>query len=144
MANEDTTLQHLEAQIAWYDRGSSYNQRMFKWLKAVEIVAAAVIAFSAGLRLQPVLTAGLGAFIVILEGLQQLNQYQHNWISYRSTCETLKHEKYLHLAKAGPYANSRDPHALLAERIEGLISQEHAKWISGREEAMGQKEPCNR
>jgi uncharacterized protein DUF4231 len=143
MANEDTTLQHLEAQIAWYDRASSYNQRMLKWLKAAEIVAAAVIAFSAGLRLHAVFTAGLGALIVILEGLQQLNQYQHNWMSYRSACETLKHEKYLYLAKAGPYSSSRDPHALLAERIEGLISQEHTKWISGREEAMRQKEGCN-
>ena len=26
-----------------------------------------------------------------------------------------------------------DPHALLAERIESLVSQEHAKWASGQE-----------
>jgi hypothetical protein len=26
------------------------------------------------------------------------------------------------------------PHVLLAERVEGLVSQEHAKWVSAREE----------
>lgn len=36
----------------------------------------------------------------------------------------------MYLGKAGPYANVVDPHALLAERIESLVSQEHAKWAS--------------
>jgi len=38
---------------------------IFHWLKIIEIVVAAFISF------------------------------QRNWISYRSTCENLKHEKYL-------------------------------------------------
>jgi len=135
MTSQDLTVERLEDQINWYDRRSSYNQRMFKWLKGIEIVAAAVIASSAGLQMPAKLTAGLGFLIVILEGLQHLNQYHHNWITYRSTCEALKHEKYLNLANAGPYAMAVDPHILLAERIEGLISQEHAKWVSAREEA---------
>jgi uncharacterized protein YdeI (BOF family) len=45
-------------------------------------------------------------------------QYHPNWITYRSTCEALKHEKYLYLAKAGPYAAVIDAHVFLAERIE--------------------------
>jgi hypothetical protein len=59
-----------------------------------------------------------------------LNQYQQNWVAYRSTCESLKHEKYVYLGKASPYAIAGDAHALLAERIESLVSQEHAKWAS--------------
>src|SRR5262249_5612342 len=80
----------------------------------------------------PTVTAGLGVFIVVLEGMQQLNQYHANWISYRSTCEALKHEKYLYLAQAGPYAGAANPRAMLAERIESLVSQEHAKWSSAQ------------
>jgi hypothetical protein len=75
-------------------------------------------------------SAGLGVMITLLEGLLQLNQYQQNWTAYRSTCEALKHEKYTYLSKAAPYAKLEDPHALLAERIESLVSQEHAKWAS--------------
>jgi hypothetical protein len=76
----------------------------------------------------------LGATVVILEGFQQLFQYQQNWITYRSTCEALKHEKFLYLADAGPYAHSKRKNALLAERVEGLVSQEHARWTSAQEE----------
>jgi hypothetical protein len=63
----------------------------------------------------------LGALIAIVKGVQQLNQYHADWISYRSTCEALKHEKFLYLAKAGPYAVATDPRVLLAERIEALL-----------------------
>jgi hypothetical protein len=79
-------------------------------------------------------TGGLGAAITILEGMLQLNQYQQNWIAYRSTCESLRHEKYAYLGKASPYTNVADPRALLAERIESLVSQEHAKWASAQQQ----------
>ena len=76
-------------------------------------------------------TATLGLAVLVIEAIQQLNQDQQNWIAYRSTCEALKHEKYLYLAGAGPYADTGNENriVLLADRIEGLISQEHAKWI---------------
>jgi hypothetical protein len=134
---QDVTLDRLQDQIEWYDRKSGTNQRAFKYLKVMTISAAAIIPFLAkGTSLTSV-TAGLGVLIAILEGLQQLYQYQSNWISYRSTSEALKHEKFLYLGKAGIYAAAKDPHALLAERIESLVSQEHAKWASSQEQ--GQK-----
>jgi hypothetical protein len=131
----DPTFERLEDQIAWYDRRSGTNQRLFKLVKGIQLVAAAVIPVVATLDAHPAIPAALGALIVVLEGFQQLNQYQQNWSAYRSTCEALKHEKYLFLAHAGPYAGSDDGRALLADRIEGLISQEHAKWVSAREES---------
>jgi hypothetical protein len=131
MASSDPTTERLEQQIEWYDRRSIRNQRSFKFLQFAEIAAGALVPLAAGLALRPLLTGGLGVLIVILEGVQQVNQHHHNWITYRSTCESLKHEKYFYLAKAGPCAEVADAHALLAERIESLISQEHAKWIAG-------------
>ena len=77
----------------------------------------------------------MGCAVVFLEGLQQLNQWQHNWITFRSTCEALRHEKYSFLAGAGAYdgLDAETSKKLLAERVEGLISTEHAKWISRQE-----------
>ena len=77
--------------------------------------------------------------ITVLEGMLHLNQYQQNWINYRSTCEELKHEKYVYLGHAGPYANANDPHALLAERVESLVSQEHAQWASVQQQSTKEK-----
>lgn len=138
MTAGNLTLGRLEDQIGWYDEKSTENQQWFKRLKIAGIIVAAVIPFAAGVAAPAVLTGTLGVFIVVIEGLQSLNQYQQNWIIYRSTCEELKHEKYLWLAKAGPYVNVENADTLLAERVESLISREHAKWVSTREQAKKQ------
>lgn len=110
------------------------NQKLYKWLKIVEIIAAALIPFFAGLSISSTVTGGLGVIIVVLESLQSLYQFQSNWISYRSTAEALKHEKYLWLGRAGPYLKSENHNALFAERIESLLSTENSKWISTLED----------
>jgi hypothetical protein len=136
--DRDPTLERLEDQINWYDQKSVSNQRLFKITKAAQIIAAAAIPVIVLLKYDwP--PAALGALVVVLEGFQQLNQYQQNWTAYRSTCEALRHEKFLFLAKAGPYAAASEPRAMLAERIEGLVSHEHAKWVSAREEPSAQE-----
>jgi hypothetical protein len=147
--NQDNpTLKRLEEQIDWYDKKSAFNQRCFKRFKIIELIAAALIPLLAGFStLIPypaiiiIITGIFGALIVVLESLQGLYQFQSNWISYRSTCEGLRHEKYLWLAKAGPYADAKDPDRLLAERIESLVSSEHAKWVSAQEKAGKKEEP---
>jgi hypothetical protein len=128
------TWDRLEDQVDWYDRRSASNQRLFKRLKVLQLVAAAMVPVAAGVDAAVWITGGLGALVVVVEGIQQLGQYQQNWTNYRSTCEALKHEKYLYLANAGHYHSSEDPERMLAERIEGLVSQEHAKWTAAREE----------
>jgi hypothetical protein len=128
----------VQDQIAWYDEKSKLNQRWFKRLKICQIVTAAAIPVAAGTSLPVWLVGGGGALIVVLEGLQQLQQYQQNWTTYRATCEQLKHEQFLFMAQAGPYAVVSDSEALLAERVESLVSQEHAAWVSHRKEASKQ------
>jgi hypothetical protein len=128
----------LEDQIAWYDSKSQHNQRWFKAVKICQIVVAAAIPVAAAASAPLWLMGGGGALIVVLEGLQQLQQYQQNWTTYRSTCERLKHEKFLFLERAGLYREALQPESLLAERVEGLVSQEHAAWVSHREEATKQ------
>jgi Protein of unknown function (DUF4231) len=129
------TWDRLEDQLGWYDRKSIAAQRMYKRLKLVQLAVTAAVPVAAASDAKAWVTAALGAIVLVLEGLQQLGQYQQNWIAYRSTCESLKHEKYLYLAHAGPYADAASATRTLAERLEGLVSQEHAKWISAREEA---------
>ena len=127
--------QRLDEQIAWYDRKSGHNQRWFKRLKVGQIVLAAAIPAAAAAHAKPAVLGVAGALIVVIEGLQQLQQYQQNWTAYRATCERLKHERYLYAAAAGPYGGAARPAALLAERVEGLVSQEHAAWVSQQREA---------
>jgi hypothetical protein len=129
---DDPVWERLEDQIAWYGRGSARSHRMFKGLKFTTLAAGAVIPFAAGM-FPTWIAGGLGVVVVLVEAVLSMNEYHAHWIAYRSTCEGLKHEKFLYLGKAGPYATD-DPHALLAERVESLVSQEHAKWVSAQEQ----------
>jgi hypothetical protein len=138
-AAEDPTWERLEDQISWYDRKSKESQRWYKWLKLLELAVAAVLPVVAALRSPVWVTGGLAAVIVVLEGAQHLYQLQEHWITYRSTAEALKHERYLYLANAGPYVGE-DRHGQLAERIEGLVSQEHAKWAASHRDGGARSE----
>lgn len=130
----DPTWERLEEQIGWYSRKSRDNQRVYKQLKLLELTIAAALPVVASLHSPVWVTGGLAAVIVVLEGAQHLYQLQEHWITYRSTAEALKHERYLYLAEAGPYAGD-NRHTQLAERLEGLISQEHARWTSSHQES---------
>ena len=141
----DPTLERLEDQISWYDRKSLSAQRRYKYLKILQVLITALIPLVSVFNIQPPhsqwITAVLGLVVLVIESVQQLNQYQQNWISYRTTCESLKHEKYLFLAQAGPYENAKRPIAMLASRAEALISQENAKWVSNQEQEGTRKAP---
>src|SRR3954471_16244123 len=130
----DPTWERLEDQLAWYDRKSIATQRTYKRLKVLQLVVAAAVPVAAAAGAPGWVTATLGGIVLVLEGLQQVGQYQTDWVAYRSTCEALKHEKYLYLANAGPYLDPASAQRTLDARVEGLVSQEHAKWVSAREE----------
>ncbi len=134
----------LNDQLDWYDRKSSENQRRYKQIKVAQLVLAGSIPVFAlvGDTWGRWVTAILGASVAILEGLQQLGQYNNLWASYRATAEQLKHEKYLFLAHAGPYKGLKEEDALslLAERVEEQVSTEHAKWVSERSQQADKQE----
>ncbi len=132
--------ERLEDQIAWYERKSSKSRRAFSALKLWTIVSSTAVPLltTFGVSDGRVL-ASITASVALAEAMQHMNQYQMNWLLYRSTCEALKHEKFLCLSSAGPYATANNREALLAERVEELVSQEQARWISDREERQTRK-----
>jgi Protein of unknown function (DUF4231) len=139
----------LEDQIAYHNKKSAKYQKYYKRIKVTEIVAAALIPFLSALHVAEnhqyvryalaIGTALLGVLITILEGILQLYQFQQIWITSRATCESMNHEKFMYLAKAGAYATAPDALALLAERIETIGSQENAKWTS-----LAQQQPASK
>jgi hypothetical protein len=128
------TIERLNTQIDWYDKRSGSNKNWYKSFKTLTLVAATTIPVltTSAMPHANQLAASLGVLITLLEAVQQLNQYQANWIAYRATAESLKHEKYLFLGAAGIYAKSAKPPTLLAERVELLVSEENAKWLTSQ------------
>ena len=132
LSSDTSGYPRLEDQIGWYDRRSIKAQKQYRMLKAAQIVVAALIPVASLVRPTDAVVPGiLGAVILILEGFQEMGMYRQNWQKYRSSCETLRHEKYLYMAQAGLYADMEDADRLklLATRVEELVSQEHTNWV---------------
>jgi len=70
-----------------------------------------------------------GAIVAILSGLVSLFKFQEKWTNYRTTSETLKHEKYMFLTKTSPY-HEQDSLSTLVYRVESIISRENSDWNS--------------
>lgn len=133
--NADEYLKdRVEDQIRWYDRKSQSNQRWFKRLRVAEVVCAASIPFLSGyIHVYQdeitVVVGGLGLVVACIAGLLGLYQFQENWIEYRTTCESLKKEKYLFLTCSDPYDCEGEKRLqLLVYRVETLISKENTNW----------------
>ena len=56
-----------------------------------------------------------------------------NWITYRTTCETLRKEINFYEASIQGYDAVADKEALFVERVESLISREHTLWVTTHE-----------
>ena len=133
MDAEEYIKQRLDAQINWYDKRSAETQWRYKGLRVLEIVVAAAIPLLAGFSTDavPVLkfAAGLaGVIVAVASGLLALNQYQENWIQYRTTCESLRHHKYRFLTGAEPYSDQAVAFTRLVNNTEDLISKENTNW----------------
>ena len=127
------TLERLEEQVRWHSHNAKWNQDRYKWLKGVEFIAAALVPFFAGWGAYPTVTGLLAVAVVVLEAIQSIYQFQGKGITYQSTAEALKHEKYLWYATAGHYLTARNPEALLAERIEEILYSGHGRYNSEME-----------
>lgn len=128
----------LTDQLGWYERKSGWNQRWYKRTRLAQLVLSAAIPFFSlageGALLSRVVPALLGGMVAVLEGVQQLYQYGSRWFEYRATAEALTHEKFLFLAGSGPYRGLKPAEAvrILSERVEELVSQEHARWVQSQ------------
>lgn len=135
MDKETYLKTRVNDQINWMDGKSSWNQKVYKRLKIAEIVAAALVPMLAGYQTQTtdsrsvlgIVIGALGVIIVILSSIRQLNKYQENWITYRTTAESIKREKFLFETGAIPYNNEMAFQQFVIN-VESLLSKENESW----------------
>jgi hypothetical protein len=148
MNEEEYFKNRLDDQIDWYDIKSSKNQKNYKLFQLTLIFSAAAIPLLSGYLGQegatpflPYIIGALGFMVAIITGILSLYKFQENWTAYRTTCESLRHEKYLYLTKTNPYGG-KNAFNMLVQRVELLISQENSSWaeIMKKTEEQNEKE----
>ena len=124
----DLLWQQLEAHFRWYDRGATRSRYGYQGLKILALVSGAAVTVLAAVGAPPGLTASLAAVVVVAEGVQQVFQFHANWISYRSTAETLRQHTFFFAAGIEPYNDPSTRRRLLAALLRDLTSKENAEW----------------
>ena len=123
----------VDNQIAYYDLSSIKNKKCFIRLSIIEVILGVSIPFltpyvsDSTLKLKICLGL-IGMVIAAITALLAILKFQENWMEYRTTCESLRHEKYLYLTKAENYAGD-EAFDLFVQRIESLISKENSAWV---------------
>lgn len=115
--------------------------------KYIQIIAGALIPAITPFSLVfntltfTIATSILGLLIVISQSISSIKKFHENYIQYRTTCEVLKHEKYLYLYNVEPYDNEKEPIKLLVSRVESIISNENINWQTMRQD-IKEEERC--
>lgn len=129
---DDYIEERLKSQIKWYDSKSIHHKKRYMWCKFIAIVCTSLIPIIAISSLPhfKIIAIILSSIIGITESINWLNNDHTNWIKYRKTCESLKHEFYAYSTTTGVYKNEIEPGKLLVQRTESIISDENVNWAN--------------
>lgn len=144
MEPEVSLPKYVLDQSEWYARKARSNRRMYLCIRGYQIVIASLIplvSLFGEWSAQRFVTAALGASIAIVEGLQQLGQFQQNWHRYRAAREALKREQFLFEMSSGPYSVTGDKLRLFVERADAVMGGEASKWLTWAERSEGAQPP---
>lgn len=133
MLNEEKYLkERVEDQIDWYCSKSITNKNYNYVFKALILFISASIPVLTGVLdttivFNKVVIGSMGALITVITGIISIGKFQEKWTNYRTTSETLKHQKYLFVTQADPYVKE-DSFKSFVNTIESIISKENSDW----------------
>ena len=138
----------VDNQINWLGNKSDNNKSAFLRFRVLGILLGALITILSPYAGQPgrwqawipMLLQISGAGVTVAGSLLALNQYQENWIRYRTLREALYQEKMLFLTGSHEAYNGPDGFHQFVRVAEGIMAQERANWnrqANGRADAVG-------
>lgn len=123
----------VDDQIDYYDIQSKKGRNWYKVLTTFQIISGVLIPFISGFSGEILysewIIAVMGLIITISTAFLSLNKYQERWINFRTTCENLKHFKYLYTTRSIPY-DKEDAFSKFVNDVESVISKENSDWDS--------------
>ena len=138
MPVEDYIKNRLDDQMNWFDKKSAFNQKRYKYFKKAEIgltISLPVLGFLplCDYSYNKILLVLVGAIAAYLQAWSHIETYYELWTKYRTACELLKREKYLHQTHTGLYEDTESPESsyhLLVNRVESILAAENSQWNS--------------
>ena len=120
--------------LEFYDARSKKAKLTYRILSIYLIVISALlttlVAFAPDEVGWKILSSLLSATIVISTSLLAHLKCHENWLSYRSSWDSLERERRSYETRVGVYRDTEDPESVFVERIEALLAKEGADFYS--------------
>jgi len=105
-----------DEQLTWYSNKASDNKSYFQSIGICIVVFGALISImpviswapSGSHNVSEIITTILGAFIVILKGVERIWLPEESWQNYRKASEALKIERERYIENVTPYSNTAE------------------------------------
>ena len=93
---------------------------IFQTITLIASASVPVLSIFTSAMWARVMVAILGSATAITTGIVSLYKFREHWIEYRTTAESLKHEKYMFCTRTGLYVGN-DAFEILVNRVEALV-----------------------
>ena len=125
--------ERVEDQLRYYESAANKAKRQHIWMQSSVIVLSVsvpVVANISGWDATRALVTILAVVLAMLNGVLTFRKFGDLWLSYRTTEELLKKEKFLFETRTGPYTSGDNPFDRFVQTIESLLSVEHERFRS--------------
>lgn len=135
--------ERCDPQIAYFEKKANKAKRWHQWSGvSMAIVAGAIPVIDVmplDGTLQRVLTAVLGASVVVIQSTRTIKRWHEDWLLFRSAEETLRAEKMRYLTRTGDYAGEERDN-LFVTTIEKVLSAAHGTFTETHRMTEGRNE----
>ncbi len=128
---EQTYLEtRWQSQKNYYSKNSGKNKKQYQQIQLTIGAGAIIVPLLLGIPDIPKwVPAIISAMVAVLAATENVYQFGDNWRNFRQASESLKRERALFDAEAGPYRISKDPFRRFVERCEDVIAAETGQYF---------------
>ena len=141
--------ERYQSQLDWCDEKAIRNQRLCAQLGLIGTSALTPVLLVSHF-LEPVWWLAALALVSAVAILLITGTWEHgnisgeeHWLSYRSTCESLRFEFYIYQVGTKLYRDTPDKDARFVERAEKILSCERGAWREGRKSGSATVSNCS-
>ena len=135
--------ERCDPQIAYFEEKANRAKRLHQWSAISMAIVAGAIPVTDVLpldqTLQRVLTAVLGASVVVIQSTRTIKRWHEDWLLFRNAEETLRAEKMLYLTRTGDYVGE-DRDSIFVTMVEKVLSTSHGSFTETHRVTEGRNE----
>ncbi|WP_091409867.1 DUF4231 domain-containing protein [Friedmanniella luteola] len=129
-ADSAYAMRVADESYGWYRKAAIRSRRAHRISAvAIQIVAASIPVSVAIAPAKPIITAILGAAIVLLSSLRAIFNWQEDYLRFSSSREAVEQERRRYRLGVEPYADPNTRSGLLAERVSAIERDEMSGWL---------------